>query len=97
MENETMAGILSWAPILFMLIVFYFLLYRPQKKAQQERSEMLDSLKIGVEIVTVGGIYGKITELNEDFVKIQIAEGVEIKISRNAIGNLAGKEKNQNS
>lgn len=97
MENETMAGILSWAPILFMLIVFYFLLYRPQKKAQQERSEMLDSLKIGVEIVTVGGIYGKITELNEDFVKIQIAEGVEIKISRNAIGNLSGKEKNQNS
>lgn len=97
MENETMAGILSWAPILFMLIVFYFLLYRPQKKAQQERSEMLDSLKIGVEIVTVGGIYGKITELNEDFVKIQIAEGVEIKISRNAIGNLSGKEKIQNS
>lgn len=97
MENETMAGILSWAPILFMLIVFYFLLYRPQKKAQQERSEMLDSLKIGVEIVTVGGIYGKITELNEDFVKIQIAEGVEIKISRNAIGNLSAKEKNQNS
>lgn len=97
MENETMAGILSWAPILFMLIVFYFLLYRPQKKAQQERSEMLDSLKIGVEIVTVGGIYGKITELNEDFVKIQIAEGVEIKISRNAIGNLSAKEKIQNS
>ena len=97
MENETMAGIFSWAPILFMLIVFYFLLYRPQKKAQQERTEMLDSLKIGVEIVTVGGIYGKITEMAEDFVKIQIAEGVEIKISRNALGTLANKEKIENS
>ena len=92
MDNEAMAGILSWAPILFMLLIFYFLLYRPQKRARQERDEMLGSLKIGVEIVTIGGIYGTITELNEEFVKLKIADNVEIKISKNAIGTLAAKE-----
>ena len=92
MDNEAMAGILSWAPILFMLLIFYFLLYRPQKRARQERDEMLGSLKIGVEIVTIGGIYGTISELNEEFVKLKIADNVEIKISKNAIGTLATKE-----
>ena len=95
MENEAMAGILSWMPILFMILIFYFLLYRPQKKARQERDAMLGSLKVGVEIVTIGGIYGTITELAEDFVKIQVAENVEIKISRIAIGSLATKENHE--
>ena len=92
MDNEAMAGILSWAPILFMLLIFYFLLYRPQKRARQERDEMLGSLKTGVEIVTIGGIYGTISELNEEFVKLKIADNVEIKISKNAIGTLAPAE-----
>ncbi len=92
MENEAMAGMLSWAPILFMLFIFYFLLYRPQKRARQERDEMLSALKEGVEIVTIGGIYGTITELNEEFLKIKIADSVEIKISKNAVGTLAAKE-----
>ena len=92
MDNEALAGMLSWAPILFMLLIFYFLLYRPQKRARQERDEMLGSLKIGVEIVTIGGIYGTISELNEEFVKLKIADNVEIKISKNAIGTLAAKE-----
>ena len=96
MDNEAMAGILSWAPILFMLLIFYFLLYRPQKRARQERDEMLGSLKIGVEIVTIGGIYGTISELNEEFVKLKIADNVEIKISKNAIGTLATAEKVEN-
>ena len=89
MENEAMAGMLSWAPILFMLLIFYFLLYRPQKKARQERDGMLGNLKVGVEIVTIGGIYGTISELNEEFLKIRVADNVEIKISKNAVGSLA--------
>lgn len=89
MENEAMAGMLSWAPILFMLLIFYFLLYRPQKKARQERDEMLGNLKVGVEILTIGGIYGTISELNEEFLKIRVADNVEIKISKNAVGSLA--------
>ena len=92
MENETTAIVANFAPIALMILIFYFLLYRPQKRARQERDEMLGSLKIGVEIVTIGGIYGTISELNEEFVKLKIADNVEIKISKNAIGTLATKE-----
>ena len=85
MENEAMASMISWLPIIFMLVIFYFLLYRPQKLARQQREKMLSELQVGVEIVTIGGIYGEITALDEESAKIKIADGVEIKISRQAI------------
>lgn len=91
MENEAMAGMISWLPIIFMIGIFYFMLYRPQKQARQEREKMLSELKIGSEVVTAGGIYGKITALEDDTLKLQIAEGVEIKIARAAINMLASK------
>ena len=92
MTNEAMASMISWLPILFMLVIFYFMLYRPQKQARQEREKMLSELKVGSEVVTAGGIYGKITSLDEDTLKLQIAEGVEIKIARAAI-NMVAQEK----
>ena len=61
MGNETAAALANFAPIALMLLIFYFLLYRPQKKAQKERQEMLDSLKVGARVITIGGIYGTIT------------------------------------
>ena len=91
MENEAMASMISWLPIIFMLVIFYFLLYRPQKQARQEREKMLAALQVGVEVVTIGGIYGKITALEEETVKLKIAEKVEIKISRQAVNTLASK------
>ena len=91
MENEAMASMISWLPIIFMLVIFYFLLYRPQKQARQEREKMLAALQVGVEVVTIGGIYGKITALDEESLKLKIAEGVEIKISRQAVNMLAQK------
>ena len=93
MENEAVASMISWLPILFMLVIFYFLLYRPQKQAKQEREKMLAALQVGTEIVTVGGIYGKIISLDEESLRLQIAEGVEIKIARAAIGTLANNSK----
>ena len=93
MDNEAVASMISWLPILFMLVIFYFLLYRPQKQAKQEREKMLAALQVGTEIVTVGGIYGKIISLDEESLRLQIAEGVEIKIARAAIGTLANNSK----
>ncbi|MBR2179827.1 MAG: preprotein translocase subunit YajC [Selenomonadaceae bacterium] len=78
----------TWGPIAVMLIIFYFLLYRPQKKAQQEREEMLNSLTKGTKVITIGGIYGIITQLNEKVVTLKIAEKVEIEISRGSIGSI---------
>ena len=86
MENEFTAAVASWAPILFMVLIFYFLLYRPQQKAKKARDEMLGSLKVGTKIITAGGIYGSITEVREDILTVQIANNVEIHIARSAVG-----------
>ena len=66
----------SW-PILLMVVIFYFLLWRPQKKQQKERASLLGSLKKGQKIVTIGGIYGEIVELDDEKVKVQVSEKVK--------------------
>ena len=55
----------TWGPIVVMIAIFYFLLYRPQKKQQNRRRAMLDSLKKGDQVITIGGIYGTIVELGD--------------------------------
>ena len=79
-------------PILLMVVIFYFLLYRPQKKQQKQRNELLNSLKKGQKAVTIGGIYGEITSVSEDFVTLQIPEKTQIKLTRSGIARVLGKD-----
>ncbi len=79
-------------PILLMVVIFYFLLYRPQKKQQKARNELLNSLKKGQKIVTIGGIYGTINALTDDAIMLQIAENVEIKLARSSVAHVLGKD-----
>ncbi|MBD8976271.1 preprotein translocase subunit YajC [Veillonella magna] len=79
-------------PILLMVVIFYFLLYRPQKKQQKERNNLLNSLKKGQKVVTIGGIYGTINTLHEDSLTLQIAEKVEIKVARSSVARVLGKD-----
>ena len=88
MDMDTSALLATWGPIVVMVVIFYFLLYRPNKRAQQEREAMLNSLKKGTRIVTVGGIYGTIVDLDEKIVKLKIADKVEIELSRGSIGSI---------
>lgn len=81
----------SW-PILLMVVIFYFLLWRPQKKQQKERANLLGSLKKGQKIVTIGGIYGEIIELDDEKVKVQVSEKVELIFARTAIANVLSKK-----
>lgn len=76
----------SW-PLILMAIVFYFILWRPQKKEQKKRSEFLAELKKGDKIVTIGGIYGVILRLNDKTATIQIADKVEVEVARTAISH----------
>ena len=76
----------SW-PLILMAVVFYFILWRPQKKEQKKRSEFLTSLKKGDKIVTIGGLYGVIVRLNDKTATIQIAEKVEVEIARTAVSH----------
>ena len=87
--DEMAVTLANFGPIIIMLLIFYFLLYRPQKKAQKERQEMLDSLKVGSRVITIGGIYGKIVSLTDEIVTLKIAEKVEVEIARNAINGVA--------
>lgn len=83
----------NFMPIILMLLIFYFLLYRPQKKAQEERSKMLDSLKVGNRVITIGGIYGTIVSLTDEIVTVRIANNVEVEMARNAINAVADDKK----
>jgi len=91
MDNEMAATLANFAPIALMLLIFYFLLYRPQKKAQKEREEMLSSLKVGSRVITIGGIYGTIVSINDDIVILKIADNVEIEIARGSVNGVASK------
>ena len=83
----------SW-PILLMVVIFYFLLWRPQKKQQKERANLLSSLKKGQKIVTIGGIYGEIVELDDEKIKVQVADKVEMTFSVASVVSKKNKEAN---
>lgn len=89
MDNEATAAVANFAPILVMLLIFYFLLYRPQKKARQERDAMLSSLKVGSRVITIGGIYGTIVGLSNEIVRLKVADKVEIEVARGSINGVA--------
>lgn len=87
LSAETIQMLSSYAPIILMVIIFYFLLYRPQKKEQKRRADMLNSLKKGDKVVTIGGMYGVITALNEKTVTLKVADKVEIDFLRSAVAS----------
>jgi preprotein translocase subunit YajC len=78
-------GMKSFIPLILMFVIFYFLLIRPQQKKQKEHKALLSSLKRGDDVVTAGGILGRITNVAEKFVTIEVAEKVRIKIARGQI------------
>ena len=92
MDTELMAQLSSWGPIVILVLFFYFLLYRPQKQAQKKREAMLGSLKVGDEIITLGGMHGKITVLNDKTVTLRIADDVSVVFERSAISSVDLKE-----
>jgi preprotein translocase subunit YajC len=75
-----------------MAVVFYLFLIRPQQTKQKEHRAMIDALAVGSEVVTGGGVLGKVTELGEQFVTLEIADGVNIKVQRHSIGAVLPKD-----
>jgi len=86
-------GLMSFLPLILIFIVFYFLLIRPQQKKAKEHQEFIANLKKGDEVLTSGGLQGKITGLTERVATLEIAENVRVKIARSYIlGSVAGLE-----
>ncbi len=84
-------GLLSLLPLVVIFVVFYFLLIRPQQKRAKQHREMVSALKKGDEIVTGGGILGKITDTDESFVTVEIADNVSIKVQRHSVAQMMPK------
>jgi preprotein translocase subunit YajC len=78
-------GALGFLPILIVVFVMYFLMIRPQMKRAKEHRELVSKLAKGDEVITNGGIAGRVDELGENFVTVEIAEGVRVKMQRAAI------------
>jgi len=78
-------------PLVLIFVVFYFLLIRPQAKRAKEHKAMVAALAGGDEVVTSGGMLGKVTEMGDQFLTVEIADGVRIKIQRHTIASVLPK------
>ena len=75
----------SMLPLVLMFVVLYFVMIRPQMKRQKEQKAMIDALAKGDEVVTGGGVLGKVAKLGETYLSIEIANGVEIQVQRASV------------
>jgi preprotein translocase subunit YajC len=81
-------GFTAFIPLILMFVIFYFLLIRPQQKKTKEHREMINNLRKGDRIITAGGIYGRITGIDDTTVTLEIADKVRIKLARQNVGAL---------
>jgi len=79
-------------PILGMLLIFYFLLIRPQQKRQKEMQKMLQSIKKGDRVVTASGLYGTVVGVKDDIVVLTIADNVKVEMMKNAVTAITARE-----
>jgi preprotein translocase subunit YajC len=93
-QGSSMTGNGQLAPLLMMVVfiaIFYFLLIRPQQRKAKEHQAMIAKLAAGDEVVTAGGLLGRVLEVGESFVTIEIAEGVRVKVQRFQVISLMPK------
>ena len=78
--------------LVLLIVIFYFMLIRPQKKRVQQHQSLLESIGVGDEIVTIGGMHGTVTAIGDEDVEIEAAPGVTIRFLRNAIARRVTEE-----
>jgi len=84
-------GFLEFLPLIALLAVFYFLILRPQQKRAKEHKALMEALQKGDEVVTVGGVLGKVTKVGEENVAIEVADNVVMQVQKMAIQNVLPK------
>lgn len=85
-------AIQGFAPFIILFILFYFLLIRPQTQQQKKRKELLDSVKEGDKIRTIGGIYGTVEKMKGDELTIRIAENTKIRLARFGVESILNEK-----
>ena len=86
-ESSQLMGLM---PLVLMFVIFYFLLIRPQQKRQKEHKAMLEALQRGDEVVTSGGLQGRITGVTDDTLTLEIAKDVRVKVDKAAVARTKG-------
>lgn len=89
--GDASASLTSLLPLLVMFAVLYFLMIRPQIKKQKEHRAMIEALAKGDPVVTSGGLFGTVTQLTDDVVTLEVAQGVEVKVQRHAVAQVIPK------
>jgi preprotein translocase subunit YajC len=92
--GQTPNPLIQLVPLVLIFVVFYFFMIRPQQKKQKDREKLLDDIKRGDRVVTIGGIHGTVAgiETEKKTVLVQVAENVKIKFERSAIANIEKQE-----
>jgi preprotein translocase subunit YajC len=86
------AAFAQFLPIILIFVIFYFLLIRPQQKKMKEHRAMVDALRRGDQVVTSGGIVGKVSKVQDDgMIEVEIADGVRVKVIKGTIGQVLNK------
>jgi preprotein translocase subunit YajC len=83
--GDIQSSLMSMLPIVLMFVVLYFIMIRPQMKKQKEHRAMVEALAKGDEVVTAGGILGRVSSLGENFIGVELASGVEVQLQRQAV------------
>jgi preprotein translocase subunit YajC len=83
--GDMQSSLMSMLPLVLMFVVLYFVMIRPQMKKQKEHKAMIDAIAKGDEVVTVGGVLGKVSKLGDNYVGLEVASGVEVQIQRSAV------------
>ena len=90
-QGAPQGSLLDLWPLVVIFIAFYFLLIRPQQKKQKEHGQMVAALQVGDEVMTAGGILGRITGISEHYAVVQISNNTEIKIQKNSVSAVMPK------
>ena len=85
------AGLMSFLPIILMFVLLYFLMIRPQMKRAKEHKAMVEALQKGDEVITAGGVLGKITSVGDAYVALEIAANTEVSVQKGAVQTLLPK------
>lgn len=88
---STESGLLGMLPLVLMFVVLYFVMIRPQMKRQKEHKAMIEAIAKGDEVVTAGGLVGRVSKLGDSFVHLEVANGVELQLQRSAISQVLPK------
>jgi preprotein translocase subunit YajC len=83
--GDMQSSLMSMLPLVLMFVVLYFVMIRPQMRKQKEHRTMIEALAKGDEIVTAGGLLGKVTKMGDSYLSLEVANGVEMQVQRSAV------------